>query len=160
MRNEDFDAFAEVIADICAAYDRPATDERKRVFWDVLKHLHLLDVKRAADSWKRSQRKMPTPIDLKPERSAAPPPRDPIDSEQWSTWAMAANKILLAVAYFDERRGFFSAGDLMPKLLAIKRDFVQMAEEAAANGAPWEPEEFNRACREGFEQALGTKGVA
>jgi hypothetical protein len=182
MRSDEFDAFSVVIKDLCAAYDRPATEERVRVFWEDLRYLHLLDVKRSAEAWRRSSRKMPTPIDLKPERVAAPPPKDPIESESWSSWAMAANQILLAVAYFDERRGFRSMatweptpergwglplrrpklidGALLDKCLAIKRDFVQMAEQDEARGAPWEPQEFNRACREAFEQALGTVRTA
>lgn len=157
MRSDEFDAFAIVIKDLCAAYDRPATEERVRVFWEDLRYLHLLDVKRSAEAWRRSSRKMPTPIDLKPERVAAPPPKDPIDSEKWSSWAMAANKILFAVAYEDENgRGFRPVGDLMPKLLAIKRDFVQMAERAERDGEHWDHVEFNRMCREGFEKILGT----
>lgn len=157
MRSEEFDAFATVIRDLCAAYDRPATDERVRVFWEDLRHLHLLDVKRSAESWRRSSKKMPTPIELKPARPTAPPPKDPIESERWSTWAMAANKILFAIAYQDERRGFKPMGkEALDRCLAAKRDYVEMAEDAERHGQAWDTGEFNRMCREGFEKLLGT----
>ena len=158
MRSDEFDAFSVVIKDLCAAYDRPATEDRVRVFWEDLRYLHLLDVKRSAEAWRRSSRKMPTPIDLKPERVAAPPAKDPIESESWSSWAMAANKILLAVAYQDvNARGFKPMGEpMLQRVLAIKRDYVQRAEEAARHGDAWEPEEYNRMCREGFQKLLGS----
>jgi hypothetical protein len=178
MRSDEFEAFAVVIADLCAAYDRPATDERKRAFWETLKHFHLHDLKRSAAKWRDTNRKMPSPVDLKPERATAPPA--PVDTgPPMSRWAVAANRILLAVAYCDERRGFkpiavwepmppngwglplrlpkLIDGSLLDRVLAIKADYVRMAEQDDAAGEPWDHIEFNRMCREGFEKLLGTQ---
>jgi hypothetical protein len=178
VRNEEFDDFAAVIGDLCAAYDRPATDARNRTFWEVLKGFHLHDIRRSALKWRNTQRKMPSPVDLKPERATAPPEKPRDDGPSMSSWAIAANKILFACAYLDERRGFrpIAAWERMPingwglplplaklidgtqldRCLLAKNDYVRMAEEAEGDGAPWEPEEFNRMCREGFEKLLGT----
>jgi hypothetical protein len=178
MRSEEFEEFTTVIADLCAAYDRTPTDARNRSFWDVLKHLHLHDVKRSALKWRNTQRKMPAPIDLKPERSTAPAEKPRDEGPSMSTWAAAANQILMACAYFDERRGFrpIATWESMPergwsaplklakavnlapltKALAVKADYVRMAEEAEANGEPWDTVEFNRMCRQGFQNLLGT----
>lgn len=176
MRSEEFEAFSEVIADLCAAYDRPVTDARNRTFWDVLKHFHMHDVKRSALKWRNTQRKMPAPIDLKPERTAAPEkPRD--EGPSMSTWAAAANQILMACAYLDERRGFRPIAKyeplpergcglplqlpklvdrtLLDKCLVVKADYVEMAEDAERAGQAWDTTEFNRLCREGFQKLLG-----
>jgi hypothetical protein len=153
MLREDYAPFTAVMADLCAAFDRPVTDERVRVFWETLKHVHLHDLKRSAESWKRSQRKFPTPRDLMPDRPAAPPPKPRDDGPPMSPWAIAANKILFAVAY-QGNRGFRPVGDLMPALLKAKADYVRRAEEAEANGDQWDHVEFNRMCREGFETIL------
>jgi len=178
MRSDEFEAFASVIADLCAAYDRPATDERKRAFWETLKHVHLHDLKRSAAKWRDTKSKMPSPVDLKPERASAPPiPVEDIGPPM-SCWAVAANRILFAVAYLDERRGFKSIAkwepmppdgwglplrlarpvdtSLLDRVLAAKTDFVRMAEDADAIGQTWDSVEFNRMCREGFEKLLGT----
>lgn len=179
MLRDDYAAFTAVMTDLCAAFDKPVTDDRVRVFWETLKHVHLHDVKRSAEAWKRNQRKFPTPRDLMPERATAPPPKSEVDAERWSSWAMAANKILFACAYEDDRRGFRPValwnptpkrgwllplrpskhiglldGSLLEKCLAVKRDYVRMAEEAEAAGEAWNIEEFNRMCREGFEKLL------
>lgn len=174
MRSDEFEPFSVVIQDLCAAFDRQCTDAKVRVFWETLKHLHIHDVKRSAESWRRSQRKMPTPRDLIPERPAAPP--KPIEPEpQFSKWAMAANKILLAFAYLDARRGLepiavwenpkpglplgqprLVDGERLQRCLAANRDYIRMAEEAEAAGEPMDGQEFQAMCREGFEKLLGT----
>lgn len=75
-----------------------------------------------------------------------------------SHWAMTANKALLSLAYFDERRGFLPMGrELMWRCLDAKRDYVKIAEEAQANGEPMTPEEFVDMCSEGFLLLLGGK---
>jgi hypothetical protein len=182
VRSDDFEAFCAVIGDVCAAYDRPVTDARNRTFWDVLKGFHLHDIKRAADKWKHAQRKMPAPVDLKPERSTAPAKSVESADPSMSRWAAAANSILLAVAYFDERRGFHPIGvwermpekgwglplrqprlidvSLIHRVMAVKADYARMAEQAEADGEPWDRVEFNRMCREGFEKLLTPRVAA
>lgn len=181
MQGGDFAAFSEVIADLCAAYDRPATDARNRVFWETLKPYHLHDIKRAVAKWRDTQRKMPAPVDLKPQRSTAPP-KEPELGPGMSTWAVAANTILFAVAYLDVCRGFVPVsqweqapekgwglplplaqlvdGSRLKHVLAAKADYVRMAEEAEKAGEAWDTHEFNVMCRQGFEQLLGTKAAA
>lgn len=75
-------------------------------------------------------------------------------NHDFSSWAMAANKILFAVAY-QGNRGFRPIGELLPKCLDAKADYVRMAEQAEARGDRWDHVEFNRMCREGFEKILG-----
>lgn len=154
MRNEDGDAFAAILETLCTAYNRPRTDDLVRVYWAALKPLHIHDLKRSADSWIRNARKFPTPRDLMPERAAAPPPKPRDDGPPMSSWAIAANKILFAVAYQGDR-GFRPVGDVLPALVAAKNDYVRRAEEATADGEKWDTVEFNRMCREGFEKLLG-----
>lgn len=72
-----------------------------------------------------------------------------------SVWAMTANKILLALAYFDNRRGFVPLRDLLPKCLDVKWEYVKMAEVAESEGRPWTDEEFRDLCFDGFEKILG-----
>lgn len=150
----DDEAFAKVIEDLCLAYNRPYTPELTRVFWESLKWAHIHDVRRTADAHRAKEKKFPTPRDLAPERASAPPPRPEIDTEHWSSWAIAANKILFSVAY-QGHRGFAPMGDQLQACLAAKRDYVQMAEDAVANGDRWNEREFNAMCREGFEKIIG-----
>jgi hypothetical protein len=177
MLREDYDAFSAVMKDLCTAFDKPVTDDRVRVFWETLKHVHLHDFKRLAETWKNTQRKFPTPRDLKPERQSAPPPKPVDDGGPMSRWAVAANKLLLAVAYQDANgRGFrpiakwqrmpekgwglplprpdLIDGSLLDRVVAVKRDYVQMAEQAAREGEPMDGDEFQAMCREGFAKVL------
>lgn len=178
MRSEDAPVFESVMQDLCLAFNRPYTPELTRVFWESLKHLHIADVKRSADAARKSLKKFPTPKDMTPERVTAPPAAQRDTGPAMSRWAIAANKILFACAYLDERRGFVSIakwepmppggwglplrrpklidGTLLEKCLAVKRDYVEMAEDAEAHGQTWDSQEFNRMCREGFETLLGT----
>jgi hypothetical protein len=153
MRSEDADAFRAVMEDLCVAYNRPCTDAVIRVFWEDLKFAHIHDVRRMAMKHRNTAKKFPTPRDLAPERTvSAPPPRAP--DVVMSSWAIAANKILFAVAYLDKRRGFRSIGPNLQHVLAAKADYVRMAEEAERNGDVWDTQEFNRMCREGFQGLL------
>lgn len=179
----DFETFKALITDVCVAYDRPVTDDRVRVFWDDLKGVHLADVIASIRTWRKTKSKMPAPRDLIPERSTRPsaPPREDAASAAMSTWAVAGNKILLAVAYMDVRRGFKPMAvydtpppegwnknggfpmfrtpidaDLMNRVIAAKNDLVSMAETDAASGMAWSEQDFNRTCREAFETLLGT----
>lgn len=153
MQSGDFDSFSALIRDMCAAFDRQATDDRVRVFWQALRRYHLHDVKRAVEAWLVSQRRMPSPRDLAPESTTEPQKR--IDGlPQMSRWAIAANRILFSVAYQGDR-GFIAMGDKLQSCLNAKSDYVRMAEQAEMGGEPWEVEDFNRLCREGFQTVLG-----
>jgi hypothetical protein len=81
-------------------------------------------------------------------------------SREVSEWGQTANRILLALAYLDPRRGFVPLGSLLVKCLDVKWEYVNMAEVAEAEGRPWTREEFCDLCFEGFEKILGTKGGA
>ena len=157
MLSQDAAAFETVMQDLCLAFNRPYTPELSRVFWESLRNVPMHEVKRSAEAARKSLKKFPTPKDLTPERVAAPPPRPVLDTEHWSQWAVAANKILFAVAY-QGHRGFAPMGDKLQACLTAKRDYVSMAEDAAMNGDSWNEREFNAMCREGFEKILG--GVA
>jgi len=153
MLSQDAEAFETVMQDLCMAFNRPYTPELSRVFWESLKHVHIAEVKRNAATARTTLKKFPTPKDLTPDRVTIAPPK-PIDTgPSMSSWAIAANKILFAVAY-QGNRGFRPIGDALPKCLERKAEYVQMAEDAARGGDVWEPEEFNRMCREGFETLL------
>jgi len=174
---EDTEAFRRVIEDLCTAFNRPITDDLVRVYWEALKKLHIADVSRMAAGHRQNGKKFPTPRELVPDRKPSAPvvPRD--DGPPMSKWAVAANKALLAVAYQDSSgRGFqpiavwerppaggwglpFPAprmldSSLLERVLAIRRDYVQMAEEADRDGEPMTGEEFSSMCREGFGKAL------
>lgn len=177
MLDADAEAFDQVIQDLCLAFNRPHSTDLTRVYWESLKHVHIADVKRAALSARNNLKKFPAPKDLIPERRYAPPkPVEPDPSV--SSWAIAANKILLACSYFDERRGFLPIakwepmppngwglplrrpelidGSILDRVLAAKRDYVQMAEDAEAAGEPMDTREFNAMCIEGFQKLLGS----
>lgn len=73
-----------------------------------------------------------------------------------SHWGMTANRILFSLAYLDPRRGFTPLRELLPKCLDVKWEYVNLAENAEAEGKPWTPEEFSDLCFDGFEKILGT----
>lgn len=156
MLSQDAEVFETLIQDLCLAFNRPYTTQLSRVFWESLKHLRIDEVKRAADIARKSLKKFPTPKDLIPERRMAPvKPSEP--DIAMSRWAVGANKILFRLAYEDERRGFRPMGDLLPRVLAVKADYVRMAEEAEQDGEPLPDEDFIAMCREGFERLLTPK---
>lgn len=77
--------------------------------------------------------------------------------DEISEWGMVANKILFALAYQDDRRGFMPLGSgLLPRCLDVKWEFVKMAEQAERDGRPWTPEEFADLCFDGFEKIILT----
>lgn len=178
MLSQDAEAFETVIQDLCLAFNRPYTTQLSRVFWETLKHLRIDEVKRAADIARKSLKKFPTPKDLIPERRLAPV-RVAEPEEAMSRWAIAANKILFALAYLDKRRGFRPIAEYvaMPaggyggshfgqaervsdmrlrRALEVKADYVRMAEDADRVGEPIDDDEYVGMCREGFEKLLGT----
>jgi hypothetical protein len=163
MLSQDAQAFETLMQDLCLAFNRPYTPELTRVFWESLKHVHIAEVRRNADAARKTLKKFPTPKDLTPDRVVPPPPK-PVDTgPQMSSWAIAANQILFSVAY-QGHRGFKSIakwngrelldGTKLDQCLKRKAEYVLMAEDAAATGDVWEPQEFNRMCREGFEALL------
>lgn len=154
---EDSEAFDTVIRDLCLAFNRPHTPELTRVFWEALKWAHIHDVRRAAVKHRNTAKKFPTPHDLMPSRSTAPPPAPKEPEPELSRYAIGANKALLKLAYQDVRRGFIPLGEsLLARCLAIKRDYVGMAETAERDGEPWADEDFVQTVRQAFEQALGS----
>lgn len=177
MRSEDFAEFRAVMEELCAAFDRQCTDPKIKTFYEVLKHVHIADLKRSAASWKKNFTKMPTPKDLLPQKIAAPAPKED-DGPTMSIWAAAANKILFHVAYRDPHRGFRPIAEyeptpasgyglpivwakamcrdasLLKRCLEIKGDYVSMAEQAELDGEPMDGQEFQAMCKEGFEKAL------
>lgn len=177
MRSEDFPEFQSVMEGLCAAFDRQCTDAKVKTFYEALKHVHILDLKRSAESWKRNFAKMPTPKDLMPQRSAAPEPQKVDDGPAMSRWAVASSRILFSLAYLDNRRGFRSIGEwekmppggwglplrlpkpidisLLNRCIEIKNDYARMAEQAELSGEPMDGQEFQAMCKEGFEKALG-----
>lgn len=153
LRGQDDAAFDAVMQDLCLAFNRPYSTDVTRVFWESLKHVSLPDVKRLAAKHRATSKKFPTPRELTPDRPTAPPKQlEPLPS--MSSWAIAANRVLFSVAY-QGNRGFRAMGDRLQSALAAKADYVRMAEDAEAAGDRWEPQEFNRLCREGFEHVLG-----
>jgi len=153
MRSEDSDAFRVVIEDLCVAYNRPCSDAVVRVFWESLKWAHIHDVRRMAVKHRNTAKKFPTPRELAPERSAAPA-KPPEPEVVMSPWAIAANKILLQLAYQDKRRGFKPLKEKLAMLLAMKADYVRMAESAEAGGEPWDGKEFRDLVYDGFEAVI------
>lgn len=177
MLSSDADSFNRLMADLCLAFDKPCTADLIRVFAEALKDVSFHDVKRMAEQHRRTGKRFPSPAMLRPERASAARSTFKADPPM-STWAIAANKILFALAYLDKRRGFKpictyepmpaggyglpvrlvqpTDGSLLRRALQVKRDYVQMAEDAERNGEPMPTREFNAMCREGFEKILAT----
>lgn len=160
LKGQDDAAFGVVLQDLCTAFNRPYTPDVTRVFWESLKHISLGEVKALAAKHRLHGKRFPTPKELSPERPARAP--KPIDNgPEMSRYAVAANRMLLKLAYEDERRGFKPLGaELLQRLLAAKRDFVGMAEADERAGELWPEGEFDRTCQHGFEKLLGTAGAA
>jgi len=178
LSGQDDAAFETVMRDLCLAFDRPYDVERTRVFWEALKHVNIGDVKRFAITYRKSGKKFPAPRDLMPERTAPTPLQVTANDPRMSRWAVAANTILFALAYLDERRGFkpiavweptppngwglplrlpkLIDGTRLDRCLHAKRDLVGLAEQDDSAGQPWAEREFNIACRQAFEQILTT----
>lgn len=146
----DDEAFDAVLRDLCLAFNRPYTPDLTRVYWESLKHLNLLDVKRAADSARRNLKKFPTPKDLSPEKRASAP-RAKEQLPELSAWAIGANKILLRLMMSS---GKGMVPDHLPPILAAKADYVRMAEHAEADGARWDDREFIDFVTDGLERLV------
>jgi hypothetical protein len=67
MMPHEFDAFQQLMADLCAAFDKPPTDERVRVFWQALKGYPMEQIKGRVRYWCSAKEKFPTPVQLAPQ---------------------------------------------------------------------------------------------
>lgn len=181
MFREDAETFRTVIEDLCVAFNRPCTDHVVRVFWETLKHMPMGEVRRSMESARKNLRRFPTPKDLTPERKYTP--ASAIDTgPEMSRWAVAANKILFAVAYSDLRRGTKPIAvyppmpergwglplktpvalddSLLQRVLVVKADYVAMGEQSEREGEPMTGPDFSAMCMEGFRKTLGTLNAA
>lgn len=70
MNNYDHVRFENLLKDLCTAFDKPFTDDRVRVFWDVLKGAPYEYVATAIKNRIHEGGKFPQPFELKP-RSVA-----------------------------------------------------------------------------------------
>lgn len=156
MHSADFEQFRTAIEDLCTAFDRPCTDARVRVFWEALKAKNLLEVQRGVQSAIRNLKRMPSPADLMPEKARQTVAQATAALPEMSGYAIAANRILFALAYQDNRRSGSLGAELLAKAMRVKADYVHIAESAVADGDPMPTIDFNRMCIEGFERLLGT----
>jgi len=69
MFQSEFESFRGLMSDLCAAFDRPVTDERVRIFWDVLKKLPIEVVRSRMKFAAATCKKMPTPNELLPQET-------------------------------------------------------------------------------------------
>jgi hypothetical protein len=67
MYLSESDQFSALMEELCAANDKPCTDARKKVFWDVLKDVPLPVVRAAIKNRIRSGGKFPHPAELRPK---------------------------------------------------------------------------------------------
>lgn len=96
------------------------------------------------DEWKRKR-----------EKGSSEPRKPEDDGPDLSRWGRAANKILMRLAYMDERRGFVPLGDeRLAECLRAKGEIVAMAEADARSGNRWTDEEFISVVRASLEKAI------
>lgn len=70
MRTDDYEAFTELMQDLCAAYDKPFSDRLVRVFWEDLRAVDLKTARNLATLWRKMPNsKFPKPADLRPKIS-------------------------------------------------------------------------------------------
>lgn len=77
MYQSDYDEFTELMKDLCAANDRPVSDERVRAFWDALKPFPFAQIKARIKAHIAKGKKWPLPSELRPpenEQQKPPPP--------------------------------------------------------------------------------------
>lgn len=161
LKGQDDAAFETLMQDLCLAFNRPYTQRLTLVFWEALKHMHMGEVRRACESARKNLKRFPAPRELIPERRLPPRVQIPGPADSMSRWASAANLILMRLAYQDIRRGFKALGpDLLARVLAVKADYVRMAEDAELERESMADDEFIGMCREGFEKVLGTRAAA
>lgn len=169
MTTELFDDWDRAFAELCAGYDKPATNERRAAYRKSLSKMHIGAWQQLVDYClsEKGPEKFPTTYalwnvsrELRRQRARAPEQAQD-DDPPMSRWAIAANKILFAVAYGDLRRGFLPMGkELLERALVIKADFVAMGEASERDGEPMSGKEFDNLCRDGFRKLLGTRVAA
>lgn len=70
MRPEDYEIFAEIMLDLCSAYDKPHSDRLVRVFFEDLRGVDLKTVRNLALLWRKMpNNKFPKASDLRPKAS-------------------------------------------------------------------------------------------
>jgi hypothetical protein len=168
----DFDAFVEIMRDLCLAFDKQPNEARTRVFFESLKHLHIEDVRRTATMHRKHAKRFPTPKDLIPEKRTPVRAPKPTVEMHFSRYAQIANKCLMHVT-FDPRRAAYAkrravvpppigewrnegrkawpVDDTFAKVLALKSEYVRMAEQDEIDGRPWTDREFRDAVLEALE---------
>lgn len=154
MRTEDAEAFEAVMQDLCLAFNRPYTAELSRSFWEPLKHMHVLDVRRAAEAHKRNGRKFPAPKELIPERRIHMTPPGPV-VPRGSRYEVGANRMLLRAMM---RCGKAVQTIDMRNALRVKADYVAMAEAAERDGEPMADRDYIGMCEEGFARVISQGG--
>src|SRR5690606_24493969 len=158
-----FDEWDAALAELCAGYDRPITNERRAAYRGSLGNLSLIAWKRIVEHClsDKGPERFPTCQQLwQIHRQLRRPARAPGATENtgpvMSRWAVAANRVLMKLAYQDIRRGPMKpmGPELLPQVLAMKAEIVGYAEEAERQGNPWEGDEFIDVCKTGFEKLL------
>lgn len=140
MYSADKDEFAKIMTDLCTMFGRRYSPELARVYFDTLSELTIDSFRERAGKWKRTGKTFPKPADLldvhthTPYRPVGPKSEEGPDI---SPWARYANRYLLHVI---AKKG--GLGDLLPDVLAAKREIVHTAEDDAATGEPWEDQDF------------------
>lgn len=77
MLPHDIDAFRVLMTELCAAFDKPPTDDRVKVFWNALKGSPFELVKSEIRHWCATQSKFPAPVQIKPKNDYTEAPRKP-----------------------------------------------------------------------------------
>lgn len=123
MFQSEYDRFKMLMSDLCVAFDRPATEDRVRVFWEVLKPFSLSVISAAIKARIAQPGKFPTPYELKPTVNTYNQPKAP--EHEWPAVHRHAQKCLHA---FLCDRGAASSSSLA-KLIAAKNK-IALAYEA------------------------------
>lgn len=71
MHSDDLEQFRAVMRELCAAFNRPYTEELAGVFFDSLKSTPFKIVRNRAEIVRRTVKKFPVPADLRPQKEPA-----------------------------------------------------------------------------------------
>lgn len=80
MNQSDYQNFAGLMRDLCAAFNRPLNDDLVRVFWDALRDYPLHAI-RGKVRMATLGKKFPAPIELKPEHAVSVGRKEPTTQE-------------------------------------------------------------------------------
>lgn len=67
MFQSEYESFKGLMDELCAAFDKPPTDARVKVFWQSLKGFPLEQIKGRIRYWCAAKEKFPTPAQLAPQ---------------------------------------------------------------------------------------------